>query len=121
VFPEQINIKRFRGQIISFWPLPLPVRVIQDGSPFASGEGWEVVPALLLECTVQEEKMVIKNALILFITTPKEMNWREGEPSSLGEGMEFNVIDVACGNLPDLMYFQKPSRCSSNISDASEF
>jgi hypothetical protein len=105
MFLENIGIKGSRGRIVSFWPLPLLVGVIQDGSPFTSGEWQKVTPASLLESTMQEKVMVLKNVLILFITTPKEMNEGEGEPSSLGEGKEFKVIDMANGSFPDFLYF----------------
>lgn len=120
MFPENIGIKGFSGWIVSFWPLRLPVCVTQYGSPFANGKRREVTLASFLECTTEEEEMVIKNALVLFTATPKEMNGGEGEPSSLGWGMELDVIDVAHGSHPDLLYFRKPRRCSSNIGEASK-
>ena len=80
VFPENIGVKRCR-RIVLFGPLCLPVRVSQDGLPFACGEGRQVARAPFQECAAEEEEMVIKYSLVLFATTPKELNWGEGEPS----------------------------------------
>ena len=82
MFSENIGIKSWSGQIVSFWPLCFPVGVTQDGPSFTSGEWWEVTPTLFLECAVKEEQIVIENVLVLFITTPKDMNKGEGETSS---------------------------------------
>src|SRR6266702_6858434 len=49
--------------------------------PFICGEGWEVARAPFLECAVKEEEMTIEHMLVLFITTPKELNGGEGELS----------------------------------------
>ena len=82
VVSENIGVKSWSGRIVSFRPLCFPVGVTQDGPPFASGEWREVMPAPFLECAAKEEEMVIEYALVLFITTPKDMNRGEGEPSS---------------------------------------
>src|SRR6266702_817125 len=79
MFPENIGVKHCR-RIILFGPLCLPVCVSQDGLPFAYGEGWQVARAPFQECTTEEEEMVIEYMLILFITTPKELNGGKREP-----------------------------------------
>jgi len=81
VFPENVRVKSCSGWIVSFGPLCLPVRVSQDSLPFICGEGREVARAPFLECAVKEEEMTIEHMLVLFITTPKELNGGEGELS----------------------------------------
>src|SRR6266702_2329662 len=81
VFPENVQVKSHSGWIVSFGPLCLPVCVSQDSLPFICSEGQEVAHALFLECTMKEEEMIIEHTLVLFITTPKELNGGEGEPS----------------------------------------
>jgi len=81
VFPENIGVKSCSRWIISFGPLCLPVHVSQDGPPFGCGKRQKVARAPFQECATEEEEMVIKYLLVLFATTPKELNWGEGEPS----------------------------------------
>src|SRR6266702_3992999 len=57
------------------------VHVSQDGLPFACGEGRQVARAPFQECAAEEEEMVIEYMLVLFITTPKELNGGKREPS----------------------------------------
>ena len=120
MFPENFGVERFSGRIVSFRPLCLPVRVTQDSPPLLNGEWQEVTPAPFLECAAEEEEMVIENALVLLITTPKEMNRGEGEPSSRCRGKEIDVVDMAHGGHPDLLNFWEPSRCLPNIGETSE-
>jgi hypothetical protein len=69
----------------------LPVRIPQDGSPLVGGEGREITRAPFLDFAEEEEEVEIKDALILFITTPKELNGRKREPSTLGQRSEVEV------------------------------
>ena len=121
MFPENFGVENFSGRIVSFRPLCLPVGVTQDSPPFLNCERREVTPAPFLECVAEEEEMVIKNALVLFITTPKEMNRGEGEMSSRCRGKKIEVVDMAHGSHPDLLNFWEPSRCLPNIGEMSEF
>jgi len=42
--------------------------------PFICGKGQEVTCVPFLECAMKEEEMTIEHMLVLFITTPKELN-----------------------------------------------
>ncbi len=81
MFSENIGVKSCSCWIVSFGPLCLPVCVSQDGPPFGCGKRRKVARAPFQECAAEEEEMVIKYSLVLFATTPKELNWGEGEPS----------------------------------------
>ena len=67
----------------------------------------------------EEEEVEIKDMVILFITTPKELNGRKQELSTLGQGSEVEVADVIHGRPPDFLCFGKPVRRIPSSAEAS--
>ena len=91
------------------WPLSLPVRVPKNRPPLMGGEAREVLPNPMPDCCMEDKEMMEENALILFVTTPEQVDRREWEATRCFCGDEVKRVDVVHGFLPDFVCLDKPN------------